>query len=277
MEARLQKILAQWGIASRREAEEMIRRSRVRVNGILAHLGQKVDPQTDTITVDGKPVSGEQRPPLLYLLLHKPAGVVSTCHDPHRRKTVLDLLPKELREGTGIHPVGRLDAESTGALILTNDGDLTFGLTHPRHSIPKTYQVLVKGHPTEAVLEMWRKGVMLEGRKTLQARVKMIESLALNSRLEIVLKEGRNRQIRRVAEKLGHPVIKLHRTAIGLIQLQIPRREKPHQPDSPTHSLSLLREGNYRFLKEHEIRFLQKQIKHIPIKDSAEVRGVEKI
>ncbi len=271
MEERLQKIIAKWGIASRREAEEMIRRSRVRVNGILAHLGQKVDPQRDTITVDGKPVSGRQRPPLLYLLLHKPAGVVSTCHDPHRRKTVLDLLPKELREGTGIHPVGRLDVESTGALILTNDGDLTFGLTHPRHSIAKTYQVLVKGHPSKAVLKMWREGVILDGRKTLPAQVNIIESLALNSRLEIILKEGRNRQIRRVAEQLGHPVIKLHRTAIGPIQLQIPKATVA------ALRVNLLREGDYRFLQENEIRFLQKQIKYKPIKDSAEVRGVEKI
>ncbi|QSJ17253.1 rRNA pseudouridine synthase [Nostoc sp. UHCC 0702] len=263
METRLQKVIAQWGIASRREAEEMIRRSRVRINGVLAHLGQKVDPQRDTITVDGKLVSPQQRPSLIYLLLHKPAGVVSTCYDPQGRKTVLDLLPKELREGTGIHPVGRLDAESTGALILTNDGDLTFGLTHPRHSIPKTYLVLVKGHPSQVALEMWRQGVILDGRKTLPARVDLIESCTVNSRLEIVLQEGRNRQIRRVAEQLGYPVIKLHRTAIGPIQLQM----------SKTRFLS---EGNYRALEEYEIRFLQKQIKQIPIKDSGEGRRVEK-
>ncbi|YAF93894.1 MAG: pseudouridine synthase [Nodularia sp. CChRGM 3473] len=263
MEARLQKILAQWGIASRREAEEMIRRSRVQINGVLAHLGQKVDPQRDRISVDGKPVSAHQRPHLIYLLLHKPLGVVSTCYDPQGRKTVLDLLPQELREGSGLHPVGRLDVESTGALILTNDGDLTFGLTHPRHSIPKTYQVLVKGHPSEAVLEMWRQGVVMEGRKTRPAKVRLLESLAKTSRLEIVLKEGRNRQIRRVAQQLGYPVIKLHRTAIGRIQLQMPK-------------LPLLSEGNYRSLKDAEIRFLKEQIKHLPIKDSAEVRSAKK-
>jgi pseudouridine synthase len=264
MEVRLQKILAQWGIASRREAEEMIRRSRVRINGALAHLGQKVDPQRDTISVDGNPVSAQQRPALIYLLLHKPSGVVSTCYDPQGRKTVLDLLPKELREGSGIHPVGRLDADSTGALILTNDGDLTFGLTHPRHSIPKTYRVLVQGHPSIAALEMWRNGVVLDGRKTLTARVRLLESLAVNSHLEIVLQEGRNRQIRRVAQLLGYPVIKLHRTAIGSIQLQMP--EEP-----------FLREGYYRSLKDDEVCFLQKQIKHIPIKGSAAVRSVRKL
>ncbi|MBD2346158.1 pseudouridine synthase [Anabaena subtropica] len=253
MEDRLQKVLSQWGIASRREAEEMIRRSRVRINGTLAQLGQKVDPQRDIITVDGKSVSAQEHPHLTYLLLNKPTGVVSTCYDPQGRKTVLDLLSEELRKGLGLHPVGRLDADSTGALILTNDGDLTFRLTHPSHSIPKTYQVLVKGHPPEAVLQMWRWGVLLDGRKTRPAKVSLLESLGNKTRLEIVLQEGRNRQIRRVAEQLGYPVIKLHRTAIGSIQLQTPK--KP-----------LLREGNYRFLQDDEICGLQEQVKHIPIK-----------
>lgn len=260
MEARLQKILAQWGIASRREAEDMIRRSRVKINGSLAHLGQKIDPERDKISVDGKLISPHQRPPLIYLLLHKPAGVVSTCYDPQGRKTVLDLLPEELTQGSGLHPVGRLDAESTGALILTNDGSLTFGLTHPSHSIPKTYEVLVKGHPTAEILEIWRKGVVLEGRKTRPAEVNFIKRLAKNSHLEIVLKEGRNRQIRRVAQQLGYPVIKLHRTSIGPIKLKMSK-------------LPLLEAGNYRLLKSAEIRFLQEQIKHLPIQDTAEVRS----
>ncbi|MBE9007895.1 rRNA pseudouridine synthase [Fortiea sp. LEGE XX443] len=261
MEVRLQKAIAQLGIASRREAEEMIRQSRIQVNGVSANLGQKVDPKKDAIAIDGKLISAAERPSLIYLLLHKPPGVVSTCADPQGRKTVLDLLPKELRAGLGIHPVGRLDAESTGALILTNDGELTFGLTHPRHSIPKTYRVVVKGHPSQAVIKKWCQGVMLDGRKTLPAQVNLIESFTENSCLEIVLKEGRNRQIRRVAEILGHPVIKLHRTAIGSIQLK-----KPKEP--------CLREGQYRSLRDEEIRFLQKCIKQLPIKDSAEVRSV---
>lgn len=248
MEARLQKVLAQWGIASRREAEEMIRRSRVKINGIVANLGQRVDPQRDEILVDDQPISSVP-PPLIYLLLHKPTGVVSTCHDPQGRKTVLDLLPERLRQGSGLHPVGRLDAESTGALILTNDGNLTFGLTHPSHSISKTYRVLVAGHPPEFVLQRWRQGVILDGKKTRPARVKLIDTLAKNSYLEIVLKEGRNRQIRRVAEQLGYPVIKLHRTAIGPIRLKTPR-------------LPFLCEGEYRSLQDAEISFLQ-QLKHL--------------
>ncbi|QLE57235.1 pseudouridine synthase [Nostoc sp. TCL26-01] len=263
MEARLQKVLSQWGIASRREAEEMIRRSRVRINGVLAQLGQKVNPDRDIITVDGKSVSAQQHPHLTYLLLNKPVGVVSTCYDPQGRKTVLDLLPEKLRKGLGLHPVGRLDADSTGALILTNDGDLTFKLTHPRHSIPKTYQVLVQGHPPEAVLAMWRQGVLLDGRKTRPAKVSFLESLADQSRLEIVLQEGRNRQIRRIAQQLGYPVTELHRSAIGSIQLQ-----PPQKPPLPT--------GNYRVLQDDEIRCLQEQVKDVPIKDSAEVRSVEK-
>lgn len=260
MEARLQKVLSQWGIASRREAEEMIRRSRVHINGKLAQLGQKVDPEHDTITVDGKLVSAQAHPYLTYLLLNKPTGVVSTCYDPHGRKTVLDLLPEELRKGWGLHPVGRLDADSTGALILTNDGDLTYKLTHPSHNIPKTYRVLVKGHPPEAVLEMWRRGVLLDGRKTRPAKVSLLESLVDKSRLEIVLQEGRNRQIRRVAEQLGYPVVKLHRSAIGSIQLQ----NSKHPP---------LHQGNYRLLRDEEIRSLQEQVKHIPNKRGYGVGG----
>jgi pseudouridine synthase len=254
MEERVQKIISQLGIASRREAEEMIKQSRVQINGILAHLGQKVDPQRDTISVDGQSVSENQRPSLMYLLLHKPAGVVSTCYDPQKRPTVLDLLPPELQKGLGIHPVGRLDADSTGALILTNDGDLTFGLTHPSHNISKTYNVVVKGHPPEGVLGMWSQGVVMEGRKTRPAKVLLIERLANQSRLEIILQEGRNRQIRRVAEQLGYPVVQLHRTAIGSIQLQTPKG-------------GYLGLGAYRHLTPEEIIFLNKQIKRIPVND----------
>ncbi|MBE9258882.1 pseudouridine synthase [Dolichospermum sp. LEGE 00246] len=253
MEARLQKILAQWGIASRREAEEMIRQSRVCVNGVIAHLGQKVDPHQDKISIDGQPVLGEQRPSKMYLLLHKPAGIVSTCHDPQGRLTVLDLLPSALRTGWGIHPVGRLDVDSTGALILTNDGELTYGLTHPSHSIAKTYRVVVQGHPPAKVLEKWSQGIVLEGRITRLAQVHLIENYIDQSCLEIVLQEGRNRQIRRIAEQLGYPVIKLHRTAIGSIQLK-------------TSTTASLPSGKYRHLSQDEISFLNKQIIRTPIK-----------
>ncbi len=264
MEVRLQKVLSEWGIASRRQAEDMIRQNRVQINGEVAHLGDKVDLQKDKITVDDKPISCSQRPVPIYLLLNKPAGVVSTCDDPQGRPTVLDLLPEELRTGTGIHPVGRLDADSTGALILTNDGELTNGLTHPRHSIAKTYHVLVKGKPSETVLNMWRDGVVLDGKKTRPAGVRVIEGKENQTSLEIVLKEGKKRQIRRVAELLGYPVIKLHRTAIGPIQLS-------------TQGKDNLKKGCYRHLTQSEISFLHEQIEQIPINDSARLRRATKL
>jgi 23S rRNA pseudouridine2605 synthase len=249
MEVRVQKIIAQLGIASRREAEEMIRQFRVKINGTLAQLGQKIDPEKDLITIDDQTLTRNFRPNLIYLLLYKPAGFVCTCHDPQKRPTVLQLLPPELRSGLGIHPVGRLDIDSTGALLLTNDGDLTFGLTHPSHSITKTYDVLVKGHPPEAVLQNWREGIVLAGKNTRPAQVRLLERLPQQSRLEVILQEGRKRQIRLSAEQLGYPVIKLHRTAIGSIQLQ--------------SSIATLQAGEYRYLTNNEINFLEKQIEQM--------------
>ncbi|HAN73333.1 MAG TPA: pseudouridine synthase [Planktothrix sp. UBA8407] len=248
MDERLQKIMAQWGIASRRQAEEMIQAGRVRVNGNLAQLGQKADPNCDQIEVDGKLIHPSYRPVPIYLLLNKPIGVVSTCLDPNGRPAVLDLLPRKMRVGQGIHPVGRLDVDSTGALLLTNDGELTFRLTHPRHFIPKTYQVWVAGNPPDSILQAWRQGVLLAGRKTLPAQVRSIQrNSGDQTLLEVILYEGRNRQIRRVAEQFGYPVIKLHRTTIGSIQLQPPGQ-------------SVLPEGQYRSLSASEIEFLRNPI-----------------
>lgn len=252
MDERLQKILSQWGIASRRQAEQMILDGRVRLNGTVVHLGQKANPEQDQIEVDGVVVTPNNRPQLFYLLLHKPAGVVSTCRDPWNRKTVLDLLPADLQSGQGIHPVGRLDTESTGALLLTNDGDLTFYLTHPRHHIPKTYQVWVKGHPPEAVLQQWRRGIILSGKRTLPAQVHMIKRSDNQTLLEVILQEGRNRQIRRVAEQVGYPVVHLHRSAIGPVQLQS------------------LPGGQYRFLEDTEVGSLRTYVDSTPNLHSVE-------
>ena len=244
MEERLQKIIAHWGVASRRQAEQMIQAGRIRVNGVEAILGQKADPAQDAIEVDGQPIQPQQKPTLVYLLLNKPAGIVSTCDDPQGRLKVIDLLPSALRQGQGIHPVGRLDAESTGALLLTNDGALTFRLTHPRHHIPKTYHVWVKGNPPEAILQMWRHGVILSGRKTLSAQVhRMGRPQKGQTQLQITLFEGRNRQIRRVAEQLGYPVTQLHRIAIGPVQLN-----SPGQPR--------LSPGDHRHLTSSELNIL---------------------
>lgn len=258
MEERLQKILSQWGIASRRQAEALILAGRVRCNGTVVGIGQKADPEADAIEVDGKLIQPSQRPTLVYLLLHKPVGVVSTCHDPQGRPIVVELLPPKLREGKGIHPVGRLDVDSSGALLLTNDGDMTFCLTHPRHSIPKTYHVWVQGHPPESVLQQWRQGVVLEGRKTRPAQVSVISQRSSQTCLEIILQEGRNRQIRRISMQFGYPVIQLHRTAIGPIQLQTPGEH--------------LSPGKYRPLKNFELRFLQAQINLTPIKELAALK-----
>lgn len=218
MTERLQKLLSQRGIASRRQAEKLILGGRVTVNGKLAELGQQADARMDYVCVDG--VSIGQPPDRVYLLLNKPKGVVSTCRDPQGRKSVLDLIDDSLRYDTGIHPVGRLDVDSTGALLLTNDGELTYQLTHPRHQMPKVYQVRVKGLPTTALLQRWRSGVMLEDRQTLPAGVHIVKRLPLDQTLlQVTLTEGRNRQIRRVAESLGHPVTALHRIKIGSLAL----------------------------------------------------------
>jgi pseudouridine synthase len=255
---RLQKIISQWGIASRREAEQMILAGRVRLNGTIAHLGQKANTDIDSIEVDGTIVKPTNRPERLYILLNKPAGIVSTCRDPQNRPTVLDILPPELREGQGLRPVGRLDADSTGALLLTNDGAIAFGLTHPRHHIAKTYQVWVAGHPPASVLQAWRKGIILLGKKTLPAQVQVLGQTPDRTHLEIVLTEGRNRQIRRVADRLGYPVVHLHRTAIGNIYLQ-----------RPGHHLS---PSSYRFLEDFEISFLQDQVNLTSIRVPADIK-----
>lgn len=255
MAERLQKILSQWGIASRRQAEQMILDGRVRLNGAVGQLGQRASPEEDWIEVDGKPIRPQHRPALMYVLLHKPTGVVSTCHDPQGRSTVLDLLPTSLRQ-MGLHPVGRLDAASTGALLLTNDGDVTACLTHPRHSVPKIYHVWVEGHPPKPVLWQWRQGVLLEDRLTRPAEITVLNAeRSTATLLEIVLREGRNRQIRRVAEQLGFPVLQLHRVAIGSIQLgQLPS-------------------GHYRRLHPTEVDFLFAQVKQAEIEVNAAVQS----
>jgi pseudouridine synthase len=223
MKARLQKILSQWGISSRRQAEQLILAGRVRVNGQIAELGQTAEPATDRIEVDGRLITTQSRPEPVYLILNKPLGIISTCDDPQGRRTVLDLLAPELRECEGIHPVGRLDIDSSGALLLTNDGELTFRLTHPRHSVSKTYEVWVQGRPSTLALTAWRNGIDLDGRITLPARVKVVKHKEDRTLLEIVITEGRNRQIRRVATQLECPVLHLHRTKIGNISLDADR------------------------------------------------------
>lgn len=217
MAERLQKILSQLGVASRRQAEQWIQQGRVKVNGRIAEVGQQADLKRDRIHLDGKRLRPKHKPEACYLLLHKPVGVVSTCRDPQRRKTVIDLVSPEFRPG--LHPVGRLDTDSSGLLLLCNDGSLTYQITHPRFHIEKTYRVWVEGHPTESTLEQWRSGIWLDEERTLPAGVRELHHRTGSTLLEVVLREGRNRQIRRVAEQLGHPVLRLERIAIGPLRL----------------------------------------------------------
>jgi 23S rRNA pseudouridine2605 synthase len=202
---RLQKVLARAGLASRRASEELIAEGRVRVNGEVAELGRRIDPDADQVTIDGVPVP--VAPGLVHYLLNKPPGVVTTASDPQGRPVVVDLVPAEPR----VFPVGRLDADTEGLLILTNDGGFAHRLTHPSFGVAKEYLAEVEGTPGRAVLRTLREGVDLEDGRTAPARV----SLVSPGVLRLVISEGRNRQVRRMCEAVGHPVRRLVRTRIG--------------------------------------------------------------
>ena len=215
MRQRLQKLMSAAGHCSRRQAEELLRQGRVEVNGRTAGIGDQADPEIDRVCVDGSPLAKNTTERVL--LLNKPPGVISSCHDPQGRKTVLDLIPPDLRQG--LHPVGRLDADSRGALLLSNQGDLTLKLTHPRYAHSKTYRVTLSGTPSRSRLQRWTQGVELDGSRTLPASVTLLHSQGDRSVLEVILREGRNRQIRRIASLLGHTVLDLQRVAIGGLAL----------------------------------------------------------
>jgi pseudouridine synthase len=232
---RLQKILSQAGIASRRASEQLMRDGRVMVNGVtVRELGTKADAAHDDIRVDGRRLKGAERH--RYLLLNKPRGYVTTRADPQRRPTVLDLIAG-VREY--IYPVGRLDYESEGLLILTNDGDLAAALTHPRHGVPRVYDVHVAGTPDRHDLERLARGVTIDGRRTQPAEVHSLGP----SHFTIAIREGRNRQIRHMCDAIGHPVDRLRRIAIG------PIRD------------TRLKVGQWRELNDAEVRRLREAIK----------------
>jgi pseudouridine synthase len=212
MQQRLQKVLAQAGIASRRAAEKLIADGRVTLNGeTVRMMGTKADPEQDDIRVDGRRLRPPQR--TRYILLNKPAGYVTTRSDPQRRPTVIDLV-RDVRQY--IYPVGRLDYDSEGLLLLTNDGDLAAQLTHPRHGVERTYEVRVAGTPDAETLERLRKGIVLDGRRTLPADVALLSSRRdREGALRLTIREGRNRQVRRMCEAIGHPVRALRRVRIG--------------------------------------------------------------
>ena len=241
---RLQKILAHAGVASRRKAEEMIQQGRVTVNGqIVTQLGTKVDPARDDIRVDGARL--KVAPSHVYLLLNKPAGVLSVMADERGRRSLGDLVSLPVR----LYPVGRLDVNSEGLILLTDDGELANLLTHPRYEHEKEYRVVVSGHPAEKTLEAWQRGVILslpseggelrEGKRTAPAQVAVIRTDKDATVLRIIMHEGRKRQIREVASLLGHPVRELVRVRMG-----------------PLH-LGTLGSGRWRYLTAQEVRALE--------------------
>jgi pseudouridine synthase len=211
---RLQKILSQAGVASRRASEQLMLDGRVTVNGaVVRELGTKADAARDDIRVDGRRIKTAER--RRYVLLNKPAGYVTTRSDPQRRRTVLDLLGG-VREY--LYPVGRLDYHSEGLLILTNDGELAAELTHPRHEVERVYDIEVLGVPDAHDLARLARGIVIEGRRTAPADITLVGEHRGSARLRVAIREGRNRQIRKMCDAIGHPVERLTRIAIGPIR-----------------------------------------------------------
>ena len=233
-EIRLQKYLAEAGVASRRKCEEFIQKGRVKINGNVAILGEKVNPEIDKVEFDNKEIGKIEEH--VYILLNKPIGYVTTADDQFGRDTVLDLVKVKER----IVPVGRLDMYTSGALILTNDGDFVYKVTHPKHEIEKTYTVTVKGIIKNEEVEQLRKGVKIDDYITKPAKVKILKTdIEKNiSRLEIVIHEGKNRQVRKMCESVGRKVLALHRSKIGKIGVK---------------DIEL---GKWRYLKDFEVKTL---------------------
>jgi 23S rRNA pseudouridine2605 synthase len=234
---RLQKVMAKAGLGSRRACDELIRQGRVEVDGKIATPGLKIDPARQRVVVDGQPLARSE--PLVYVALHKPRGVLAVSRDDRGRRTVRDLVPLPER----LYPVGRLDALSEGLILLTNDGALANRLTHPRYEHDKEYHALVRGEPSDATLDRWRRGMYLDSRRTAPAHVTRLRQERGATWLRIVLREGRKRQIRRVASLLGHPVQRLIRQRIGPLRL------------------GELQPGEWRHLSHQEIKNLRRATK----------------
>lgn len=237
MQTRLQKILSAAGVASRRAAETMIVEGRVSVNGsTVTQLGTRADPDADDIRVDGRRIAKPRR---RYIALHKPRGFVTTRSDPQHRPTVLDLV----RVNEYLYPVGRLDYDSEGLLLLTNDGELAEHLTHPRYGVEREYEARVRGVPEPASLKRLARGIPLEGRRTGPADVRLLETgrgaRGDQAMISVVLHEGRTRQVRKMCEAIGHPVVRLRRVRVGPIRL------------------GTLKPGEFRDLTRAEVRQLE--------------------
>lgn len=232
---RLQKWLAMSGIASRRRAESLIFEGRVKLNGkTVVDVGTKACPESDMVELDGKLVDIESEK--VYIMLHKPEGFITSVQDQFGRSTVMELVP----QGVRLYPVGRLDQDTSGLLLFTNDGDFAQKLTHPKHEVQKVYQATVKGTPTVQSLDNLRKGVVIEGKKTAPAKVRFLGKPRNSSdtRLEITIHEGRNRQVRKMCDAIGHRVVNLKRVQVGPLEL------------------GALKKGQWRALARHEIKVL---------------------
>ena len=233
---RLQKYIARCGVTSRRKAEDLIRAGRVRVNGeIIEELGTKVRPGLDQVSVDNRPIELEEEG--VYILLNKPRGYVTTLDDEFNRPKVMDLI-KGVEER--VYPVGRLDRDTEGLLLLSNDGALTHKLTHPSFEVEKTYQALVKGRLRPDEIEAFRRGLMIDGVRTYPAGLRVLRESGDQSLIEVVIHEGRNRQVRKMCQEINHPVVDLRRISFGPLDL------------------GGLRPGEYRPLTGDELDLLRK-------------------
>lgn len=232
---RLQKFLALGGVASRRGAEALIAEGKVLVNGkVITEMGFQIDPEQDTVTYNNHIVKIEET--LIYVLMNKPKGYVTTVQDQFNRRKVTDLVEVPQR----IFPVGRLDYHTSGLLLLTNDGELTYRLTHPKFKVEKVYRALVKGQPSVEALRAFERGLKIENYITSPAKINILSKREGNCLVEITLREGRNRQVRKMCDAIGHPVIELKRVKLGKL------------------TLGSLREGQWRLLNREEIQYLKK-------------------
>lgn len=240
-EVRLQKFLAEQGVASRRKSEELIQLGKVKVNGHIAQVGDKINPAKDLVTVRGEKIAYTKKRKMIYIMLNKPRGYVTTVSDEKGRKTVMDLIP-DVKER--IYPVGRLDKDSEGLLILTNDGVFTNCMTHPSHNYAKVYRVTVRPSVNDEILYNLRNGIEIDGRKTAPAEVTVLSTEENRVVLEFILREGRNREIRKMCESQGLEVARLKRIAIGSLKL------------------GMLAQGKYRELSEQEVKKLLRSAGH---------------
>ena len=232
---RLQKFMAEAQVASRRKCEEIILSGRVAVNGeTVSVLGTKIDDKTDTVTLDGREI--KRGGSHIYIMLNKPEGYITTVSDRFDRPTVMDLV-KDV--GERIYPVGRLGYDTAGLLLMTNDGELTYRLTHPKHNINKTYIAAVDSAPTQAEIKRFESGIVIDGRKTARAKLGIIKTDGRYTYLKIIIHEGRNRQVRKMCEAIGHPVRRLRRAATGTLKL------------------GSLKTGEYRHLTADEVKYLK--------------------